>query len=173
MSASSHVPRRLTAAALVAAAVALTAGCGGTDNTTAEEPKPQGASPAATPIATAVGPRRPPQRIDPRQAAAGTVTLEEGTFTDRVKASGLRVKGGGRPRLTGRLLNLVDVSEVLALELQADFYDRSGRYLGSGKKIFGEADPFWDTPLRFKINGGHQPRPAAAAILTIPQLITE
>lgn len=100
------------------------------------------------------GPRRPPRRIATKLAAAGRVQIEDGPFTDRVRASRLQVRPGRRPVLTGRLLNRTDVSEVLALQLQADFYDRRSRYLGSGKTIYEEAEEFFAEPLRFQVRAG-------------------
>lgn len=175
MNPRSHAARSFTAAAVVAAAVALTVGCGNEakDLTEGQSSRPEAASAATTPTEIPVAPRRPPNRIDKRTAAAGRIQVEDGPFTDRVKTSNLRLQGAKRPHLSGQLLNLTDVSEVLLLELRADFYDRSGRYLGSGQQTFEEAEAFSDTALRFTINGGKQPRPATAAILTVPQLVNE
>jgi len=77
------------------------------------------------------------------------------------------------------------VSEVIVLELGADFYDAQGRYLGSGTATYADEE-FTDTgatpiapsapdaetfvvsvPSTEPLDG------AASAVLTVPQLVNE
>lgn len=88
--------------------------------------------------------------------------------------------------VTGTVSNTVDVSELIVLELQADFYDDQGRYLGSGTATYADEE-YADngaTPLAHG-TGVHDESftvavpsttpltGATSAILTVPQLVNE
>ncbi len=164
------VPSRSLVAALAATATAGAAGCSESGDDRAKRP--------ADPPARIVTERTPdsgtaaPRRLA-RPLEAGTVRVEPGPFTDRVLVRGLRLSGGQRPRVTGRLVNRVDVSEVLALDLRADFYDRAGRLVASGTRSFGESEEFGQEPLAFTVVASTAAPTADAAVFSIPQLVNE
>lgn len=85
----------------------------------------------------------------------------------------LRFERGPRPRVDGELFNVTDVSDVLALELRADFYDGEGRLLGSGTRAWKDAEPFHEESLRFSVKGGEDSADARWALLSVPQLVNE
>ena len=100
--------------------------------------------------------------------------VEDGPFTDRVRITGLVLVPGDPPVVRGRIVNTVDVSELIVLELQADFYDAAGRFLGSGRQVFRDAhaDPA-EGPLAFRVRAS-APQPAAvSAVVSVPQLVNE
>lgn len=138
------------------------------------------------PTPTDTGPTRQAAAQLPAVPADGTVTIEEGAFTDRLDINGLALEQGQRPSVTAQLGNAVDVSDLIVLELQADFYDASGRFLGSGTATYADEE-FADTgatSLRhgtgqhdeaFEVNvrSDRQLPGAKSAILTVPQLVNE
>jgi hypothetical protein len=153
--------------ALAAAALA-TAGCGGGSDEVAQTTTARAAGVPA-PIVTT--PRRAAPRID---ASPGSVRVEDGPFTDRVTLAGVRLAPGRRASVTGRLNNAVDVSELIVLELQADFYDEAGRLVGTGRQVFEDAHARpGEPPLDFSIRAPASAPPAASAVLSIPQLVNE
>lgn len=163
----------LAGAALVAALA--WAGCGGDENAQVEARadtalvRPGHVPAASTDVATA----RP--RLD-RAPEVGSVTVEPGPFSDRVEISRLKfVDARARPRVSGRMVNLVDVSEVIVLEVKADFYDRHGRHVGSGAKLFKDAEAFDHEAeaIRFAIRPTRPAGGAVAAVLSVPQLVNE
>lgn len=99
--------------------------------------------------------------------------MEPGPFTDRVRISGLRLREGRRRAVAGRLVDVVDVSELIVLELRADFYDRRGRLVGSGVQVFDTeaAEPFEDTALPSAVRADEPAPRAVAAELAVPQLV--
>ena len=184
-----RVPTAVSAAVLV---MAVLVGCspasagrddgsasaGGSGPVAAGELDPATLVPSVAPGPT----RAPAQRLDPAPAA-GTVRVEAGPFTDRLTFSGLAVQGA---QVVGRVENAVDVSELIVLALQADFYDASGRLLGSGTATYADEE-FADTgatPLphgtgvhdeAFRVVVPSRPRlpGAVSAVLTVPQLVNE
>jgi hypothetical protein len=162
-----------SAAPLAVAAVlvaALLGGCsGGSDGAALT-------TPGAPERRRSAEPAQPPAGSLPeglRRLPAGTVRVEPGPFTDRVRVEDLRIERGARPVVSGRLVNLVDVSDVLALELAVRFYDRRGRPVASGRRVFDHAESFHDRPLTFRIEATRPAATAVAALLTIPQLVNE
>jgi len=131
-------------------------------------------------------PTRTPQQLLAPVPAAGTVVIEPGPFTDRLEFADLSLQPGERPVVTAGLSNAVDVSELIVLELRADFYDARGGYLGFGTADYADKE-YADsgaTPLTHDI-GEHgdsftvavvSSTPltgATSAILTVPQLVNE
>lgn len=162
-----RVHRLVVSIALVAA---LT-GCSEGAEVAVETSAPTATVAAPVPTAPAdVAPAR--ARIAPR---AGVVRLDPGPFSDRVRVTGMRLGGGARPRLTGRLVNVADVSELIVLELRADFYDRRGRRVATGTRVYGEYGEAaaHDNPLAFAVPAARRAPSAVAAVLTIPQLVNE
>ena len=169
------------------AITALLAGCGGSaapsgadraadrapDGGTGREAG--GSRDSAAVVVTPVPGDRPatgPARLRP-VPAPGTVRVQEGPFTDRVRVFGLHLRGGKRPLVSGRMLNVRDVSDLLSLTIRADFYDRRGRRVAAGRRHFGEGEPFHDRPLRFRIRAKRPAPGASSAVLTIPDLVNE
>jgi len=129
--------------------------------------------------------RTPPASLAP-VPAVGTVEVEPGPFTDRLEVTDLALQPGVHPAVFARLRNAVDVSELIVLELRADFYDAQGGYLGFGSATYADEE-FADTgaaPLTHG-TGNHGEAftisvpsnapltGATSAILTVPQLVNE
>lgn len=167
-------PALLAAGLLLPALLAGCTGSGdGTDARDAAAPLPSVSLPA---------PRRAPApaAVLATPVRGGEVRVEDGPFTDRVKFSGLKLGRGAS--VTGHLAITSDVSDVLALELRAAFYDDGGHLLGSGTLQYQEEDPA----------GGHSAGPRAegdgidvtvtadgvtgtpaGAVLSLPVLVNE
>lgn len=167
--------------ALVAAGLALTAGCGS---------GPAVQQQAAAPLlpVTAAGPPAPPGRLDP-VPAPGTVVHGSGPFDDRYGLTVVRLRDR---TLTGTLVVTADVSELLDLEVHVACYDRAGGLLGVARQVVhgedhahgaadrGAADahgadehrgdePDADgVPLRLRCPAG-----VRSAVLTVPVLVNE
>lgn len=169
------LPRLLTATVL---AVALAA-CSG------ETAAPEAASVAA-PAAAASVPTAPvsvAQPADPRLdvvPAAGTVTVRPGPFDDRFSLAGTRLAGGA---VTTSLTVLSDVSDLIVLESQADFYDAAGALLGSartayedehaGSSVSGEVHTAAEAvPMRMPADPAYAAR-VHSAVLSVPVLVNE
>lgn len=160
---------------LIVAGCVVLCGCGGSSSPSggdraAEPPAPSLVTPdqkEGTAARAAV-----PARLTP-VPSSGTVRLQAGPFTDRVRVSALRLRPAAKPEVTGRMRNLTDVSEVLSLTVQADFYDRGGRHLGTGRQVFGETEEFHEHALRFRVQASRRVPEAAVAVLTIPDLVNE
>lgn len=157
---------RPTLVALLAVA-ALAPSCAGGEREASSTTRtiPAAKEAARTHAAAPVRLQRPPR--------AGTVAVEPGPFTDRVSFSGLTLRRGTRPSVTGRIRNRVDVSELLLLELRVNFYDRRGRVIGSGKRVFLDQEEFGTHPLRFAVRARRPAAAAVAAQLSVPQLVNE
>lgn len=141
---------------------------------------------AVVPTRTAPAPTRTPPATLVPAPPPGTVQIEPGPFTDRLDITDLALQAGDRPVVTGTFSNTVDVSELIVLELRADFYDTQGRYLGSGTAAYADEE-FADngaTPLTHG-TGVHDESftvavpsttpltGATSAVLTVPQLVNE
>lgn len=165
-------PRVPVALAALALALGAATGCG-------DDPE-RFPSRAADPPSPTVVTQRPanrtvqaPRRLE-RPLAEGEVRIEPGAFTDRVSVSGLRFSSGERPRVSGAVRSRTDVSDLLALELRADFYDADGKLVASGTKNYtGEREPIAARALRFTIPAARPARTAVAAVFSIPQLVNE
>ncbi|GAB2540247.1 hypothetical protein GCM10027167_51350 [Nocardia heshunensis] len=111
----------------------------------------------------------------------GEVRLTPGPFTDRVRLSGTRLEGA---TVSGTVAVTSDVSDLLALEVRADFYDVSGHLVGSGR--FEHADG--ESAAGSHAGAGHVPSndgvaftitsaptdaTITAAVLSIPVLVNE
>lgn len=140
-------------------------------------------TPAVVPTRTAPAPTRAPPATLVPALAPGTVLIEPGPFTDRLDITDLVLLAGERPVVTGTFSNTVDVSELIVLELQADFYDDQGHYLGSGTATYADEE-YADngaTPLTHGTGESFtvavpSTTPLAgvtSAILTVPQVVNE
>ncbi|MFE2959986.1 hypothetical protein [Nocardia tengchongensis] len=149
------------------AVAALGAGCSSA---------PQSAAPAPV-AAPTVTPRtaEPPAATLP--VSAGEVRLAPGPFTDRVRLSGARLEGAS---VRGNLAITSDVSDVLALEVQAAFYDATGHLVGTGTFQHADEEPGGGGThvpsvdgIPFTIVSAPANAPASAAVLSIPVLVNE
>ncbi|MEU0835224.1 hypothetical protein [Streptomyces sp. NPDC005969] len=175
---------RTTAAVLgllVPALAALT-GCSG--NSAADHPS------APKPRTSAAGAALPAPRSAPAPAPTlspaphqGEVRIEDGPFTDRVRLMGLTLTT--KPAVTGHLAITSDVSDVLALELRAAYYDSHGRLLGTGTFQYQEegedahGSHHHDGPraagdgIDFTVPAKHLSSTPASAVVSIPTLVNE
>ncbi|MFD9794562.1 hypothetical protein ACFWXK_26855 [Streptomyces sp. NPDC059070] len=131
--------RSIRLAALALTALALTTACGGSGDKADSGPQqPVRAEQAAAPAVTFPAPKGAPAPAASlaKIPAKGEVTLEQGPFTDRVRVSALKLTG--KPAVTGHFAITSDVSDVLALELRAAFYDERGRLVGTGSFQYAE-----------------------------------
>ncbi|MQY25997.1 hypothetical protein [Nocardia aurantia] len=164
-------PRGTAAAASLLTVLALGTGCSSTSNVPAPTAVPS--SPAA-----AAGPRTAePPAATLTGAAPGEVRLIPGPFTDRVRITGARLE---KSTVRGTVAITTDVSDILALEVHAAFYDAAGHLAGTG--VFQHADE------EAGGGGGHRPHndgvdftitsapgdiTVSAVALTIPVLVNE
>ncbi|MBA2807794.1 hypothetical protein E0500_010325 [Streptomyces sp. KM273126] len=177
-----HPIRLTTAAALGALALASLTGCSSSPAAKDREAEPLAAGTSAAAL--------PPPRSAPSPAATlpappkrGEVRIEEGPFTDRVRLTGLSLTGGSA--VSGHLAITSDVSDVLALELRAAYYDAEGRLVGTGSFEYQEegqeADGghHHDGPraagegIDFKAPATELTGTAAAAVVSVPVLVNE
>ncbi|MEU3503276.1 hypothetical protein ABZ726_21810 [Streptomyces hundungensis] len=162
-------------AVLAALGLALVTGCGGGSGERADD------TPDPVPSVSFAAPRHAAEPAAYQKLARGEVRLEQGPFTDRVKVTGQALGAGSA--VTGHLAVTSDVSELIALELRAAYYDANGKLLGTGSFQYAE-EGHEEHP------GGHAPaaegagidfavRPAAltgtptSAVLSIPVLVNE
>ncbi|MDJ0382473.1 hypothetical protein [Streptomyces sp. G-G2] len=134
-----HLTRRTAGALAAAAAVlALASGCSGAPRADGADSADSAGDPAGSVAPVALpAPRGAPEpaAVLASPAAAGEVRVEEGPFTDRVKLTSLKLtslKPTGKAAVAGHLAITSDVSDVLALEVRAAYYDASGHLLGTG-----------------------------------------
>ncbi|GAA3380196.1 hypothetical protein [Streptomyces racemochromogenes] len=185
-----HLPRAAAAATAVAALLALATGCSdaGARPAAAKDPVP-----AASPVALPAPRSAPsPQAALSPAPAAGEVRVQQGPFTDRVQLTGLRLTASpsSSPSVTGHVAISSDISDTLALEITAAYYDADGRLLGTGSfhhQEEGEEAHAGHAPAQQHAEG---PRAAgagidftvpadgltgtpASAVLTIPVLVNE
>lgn len=167
--------------ASVLALFALTAaGCGGESDGRSQQPKPASARAVTPPRPTVVttpaergdrvaGPSRRLGSI-PRP---GTVKLADGPFSDRLRIDMLTLRRGRRPQVSGRMLTVTDVSEVLALTVRVAFYDRHGALVATGQRSRQHVEEFFDTPLHFRVRSTGRAPNAVAAVVTVPEYVPE
>ncbi|WP_157514069.1 hypothetical protein [Nocardia concava] len=159
--------RRAAGVLILGLLAASVVGC----SSTPEAPAPK---PAAAPAAA-------PRTAEPPAAAVsvapGEVRLSPGPFTDRVRLSGTRLEGA---TVRGTLAITTDVSDVLALELNAAFYDAGGRLVGTGTFAHADEEPVSGGPhvpsndgISFAITSAPSDASVAAAVLSIPVLVNE
>lgn len=72
--------------------------------------------------------------------APGTVRLVDGPFTDRLRLQHLAVVQHPAAGVAGSFAQIADVSELLNLEVQADFYAADGTLLGSRQTAVSQSD---------------------------------
>lgn len=149
------------------AAVAFGAGCAPASNTTTS-------SPVATP---SFAPKPAVAPAGSIAAAPGEVRVEPGPFTDRIKLTGTRLDGNA---VHGRLAITTDVSDVLALEVSAAFYDAAGRLVGTGhfehadeEAMGGGSHIPHNDGIDFTITSAPADAAVSAAVLSIPVLVNE
>ncbi|MEU9101917.1 hypothetical protein [Streptomyces sp. NPDC048361] len=122
--------RTAAPAALALVTLALATGCGGGAGERAED------APSPVPSVSFAAPKQAAAPAAYRGLARGEVRLEPGPFTDRVKVTG-RALGAGSA-VTGHLAVTSDVSDLIALELRAAYYDADGKLLGTGTFQYAE-----------------------------------
>ncbi|WP_371653509.1 MULTISPECIES: hypothetical protein [unclassified Streptomyces] len=143
--------RSIRLAALALTALALTTACGGSGGDKADAgQRPAQAEQAAAPAVTFPAPSGAPAPAATlaKVPARGEVRLEQGPFTDRVRITKLTLsekstekasgKSSEKPSVTGHFAITSDVSDVLALELRAAFYDERGHLVGTGSFQYAE-----------------------------------
>ncbi|MFX0578284.1 hypothetical protein [Nocardia nepalensis] len=130
--------------------------------------------PAAAPSLTPKTTEAPAASI---AAAPGEVRLTPGPFTDRVRLTGTRLAGS---TVHGTLAITTDVSDVLALEVRAAFYDAAGRLIGTGLFEHADEEPYGggrhvphNDGIDFTITSAPADVPVSAAVLSIPVLVNE
>ncbi|MFE3902853.1 hypothetical protein ACFXPY_21710 [Streptomyces sp. NPDC059153] len=179
-----HPTRITTAAALGAVALTALTGCGTSAGTDPGKSEPLAATTSAGALPL------PPPRSAPSPAATlpappeqGEVRVEEGPFTDRVRLTRLTLTGGSA--VSGHLAITSDVSDVLALELSAAYYDSKGRFIGTGSFQYqeegqdAEGGHHHDGPraagegIDFKAPATKLTGTAAAAVVSVPVLVNE
>ncbi|MEV6547707.1 hypothetical protein AB0M57_03245 [Streptomyces sp. NPDC051597] len=133
--------RSIRLAALALTALALTTACGGSGDGSGADAgqRPVQAEQAAAPAVTFPAPSGAPApaKTLAKIPAKGEVRLEQGPFTDRVRVTGLALSER-EPSVTGHFAITSDVSDVLALELRAAFYDERGHLVGTGSFQYAE-----------------------------------
>ncbi|KPI33863.1 hypothetical protein OV450_6255 [Actinobacteria bacterium OV450] len=175
---------RGAAAAPAASLLALAVGCSGSpDGGDAGAGKPA-RSAAAVALPAPSGAPAPAAVLTP-PAKTGEVRVEQGPFTDRVRLTALALAPAGKPGVTGHLAVTSDVSDVLALDLRAAYYDADGRLLGTGTFHYQEegADAsgadHHDGPraagdgIDFTVPADQLTSTPASAVLTLPVLVSE
>ncbi|UGQ11528.1 hypothetical protein LO772_32905 [Yinghuangia sp. ASG 101] len=114
---------RTTVAAAVSAVLLASAGACSSSS--------KSAAPASVPQPSLPAPRSAPSAAPflDTPPTPGEVRLEQGPFTDRLSITGLTLTG--EPSVTGHMVVTSDVSDVIALELRAAYYDDRGRLVGT------------------------------------------
>ncbi|MFE2326699.1 hypothetical protein ACFXD5_22700 [Streptomyces sp. NPDC059385] len=172
----------LALAALALAALTACSGSSGSAGGAAADAQPAAASaaPAALPAPRSAPAPAPSLAAPPRQ---GEVRVEQGPFNDRVQLTRLTLTGG--PAVTGHLAITSDVSDVLALEVRAAYYDIQGRLLGTGSFHYQEEGEdahgaahhdgarATGDGIDFTVPAEHLTGTPAAAVLSIPVLVNE
>ncbi|MCU1692363.1 MAG: hypothetical protein JWM64_1454 [Frankiales bacterium] len=131
------------------------------------------ASPLAAPTTTpGPGPAAAPTVLA-TPVPRGTVSRRPGPFDDRFGLTGTRLGPDG---VHTRVDVTSDVSDLLALEVVADFYDASGRLLGSGRAEHSD-EQMTGTPGQ-PVDLVVPAAPAwsgrtASAVLSVPVLVNE
>ncbi|MFE9368434.1 hypothetical protein ACFYM2_01420 [Streptomyces sp. NPDC006711] len=181
-------PSRITAPAVLAVlALALVTGCGGGSGGGRTE---GAAEPGPVPSVSFTAPRQAAAPAAYQKLARGEVRLEQGPFSDRVKVTGAAI--GARSAVTGHLAVTSDVSELIALELRAAYYDADGKLLGTGSYHYaeeghegqegrqgqgahgaGQVPPAEGAGIDFEIVPASLGATPAGAVLSLPVLVNE
>ncbi|MFE7209803.1 hypothetical protein ACFU93_07345 [Streptomyces sp. NPDC057611] len=170
------------ASATASGVLALAALTGCSDS--AQDSRPHSTASSATSSELAL----PTPRSAPAPAASlspaatpGEVRISDGPFTDRVRITKLTL-AKGPAAVTGHLVVTSDVSDLIALELRAAYYDAQGRLLGTGTFEHteeGHAHGEHSGPqaenggIDFTIPAKGLHGTPAAAVLSIPVLVNE
>ncbi|RPF41184.1 hypothetical protein EDD96_4977 [Streptomyces sp. Ag109_G2-6] len=175
-----HLPRAAAAATAVAALLALATGCSGAAAPAAAKDP----APAAAPVSLPAPRSAPaPAAVLTPAPAAGEVRTGQGPFTDRVKLTDTHLTAA--PSVTGHIAISSDVSDTLALEITAAYYDAQGHLLGTGTFHYeeegeeGHAGQPHTGPratgdgIDFTVPADHLTGTPAAAVLSIPVLVNE
>ncbi|MFH7599462.1 hypothetical protein WDV06_30830 [Streptomyces racemochromogenes] len=166
----------------MAALLALATGCSGAEApSAAKDPAPAAAAPVSLPAPRSAP--APAAALTPAPAT-GEVRTEQGPFTDRVELTNTRLTTG-TPSVTGHVAISSDVSDTLALEITAAYYDAQGRLLGTGtfhheeEGEEGHAGRPHTGPraagdgIDFTVPADHLTGTPASAVLSIPVLVNE
>ncbi|MFG2818751.1 hypothetical protein ACGFX4_04905 [Kitasatospora sp. NPDC048365] len=165
-----------TATVLAALAFGLLTGCSGGG-------EPAEPAPPASPSAVALpAPKQiaAPASVLATPAKPGEVRVEPGPFTDRVAFTGLALDKGSTVK--GHLTITSDVSDVLALEVHAGFYDAAGHLVGSGVFHYQEEEAATgehDGPraagggIDFSLPAEKLTGTPVGVVLTLPVLVNE
>ncbi|MFJ8310773.1 MULTISPECIES: hypothetical protein [unclassified Streptomyces] len=163
--------RRIAPAAL---ALALATACGSGAERADDAPGP-------VPAVSFGAPGRAAAPAAYQKLSRGEVRLEQGPFTDRVRVTGGALTGG--TAVTGHLAVTSDVSELIALELRAAYYDADGKLLGTGSFQYAEeghdAHKGGHTPaaegggIDFTVPAKGLTGTPTSAVLSIPVLVNE
>lgn len=121
------LPRLLVAAALASALTACSASTAAVTSPAAELPATLAGGVPTAPVSS---PRGAPARLAV-VPAAGTVTRAVGPFDDRLTLTGTALRSGSVRTAVSVTSDVSEVSEVIVLEAQSDFYDSAGALLGS------------------------------------------
>ncbi|RSS60434.1 hypothetical protein EF912_10195 [Streptomyces sp. WAC07061] len=124
-----------------------------------------------------------PQAVLSPAPAAGEVRVQQGPFTDRVQLTGLRLSASPSS-VTGHIAISSDISDTLALEITAAYYDAEGRLLGTGSfhhQEEGEEAHAQHTEgpratgagIDFTVPADGLTGTPASAVLTVPVLVNE
>ena len=161
-------PTRASSSLLWLALPALLVGLTACSSSEDREPA---AAESAVEVVTTQPPVTLPLAVPPPKP--GTVRVEPGPFTDRLRFERLRFHPGARPEVVGAVLNRVDVSEVIVLVLQVDFYDRRGRRTGSATRVIEDAEAFHEEVLDFSVRARTALPGSVAGVLRVPQFANE
>ncbi|MEV7087743.1 hypothetical protein AB0O07_17880 [Streptomyces sp. NPDC093085] len=195
------LPRLATAAALTALTLTALTGC--TSGSTPDSASDSTSGAEAKAATTSPLPLPPPRSAPAPEATLaaplkeGEVRIEEGPFTDRVSIKDLTLtadstsgssssSGSGSGSTVGGHLTITsDVSDVLALELRAAYYDAKGRLVGTGTFQYqeegedSEGGHHHDGPraaadgIDFKAPATTLTGTATSAVLSVPVLVNE
>ncbi|WP_354644594.1 hypothetical protein [Kitasatospora camelliae] len=165
-----------TAAVLAALALGLLTGC-----SVAGPAEPAGA-PASPSSVLLPAPKQvaEPAAVLATPAGVGEIRVEPGPFTDRVKLTALTLAKGST--VTGHLAVTSDVSDVLALELRAAFYDAGGHLVGTGAFRYQEEEAATGehdgpraagTGIDFSVPADKLTGAPVGVVLSLPVLVNE
>uniref|UniRef100_A0AAU2V6M3 Lipoprotein n=1 Tax=Streptomyces sp. NBC_00003 TaxID=2903608 RepID=A0AAU2V6M3_9ACTN len=168
---------RIAAPAVLAVlTLALATACGGGSGESKAED-----APSPVPSVSFPAPKQAAAPAAYQKLAKGEVRLEQGPFTDRVKVMGGALSAGSA--VTGHLAVTSDVSELIALELSAAYYDADGKLLGTGSFQYAEEDhddhKGAHTPaaegkgIDFEVKPKALTGTPTSAVLSIPVLVNE
>ena len=172
-----RLPARLLSTAVLVAALAACSGDPAPASPARPDAAPAGAPAAPTAPVSVAEPAAARLRVVP---AMGTVTLQPGPFDDRFTLAGTRLAGAA---VSTSLTVQSDVSDLIVLETQSDFYDAAGVLLGSvrathedehgGGGLSGELHTAAEAvPMRMPADPAYAAR-VHSAVLSVPVLVNE